>query len=69
MNIINIYLEKIFSRYQYGFIKNKQIRDYIQILKSLLQTYSYEISGRNILFLDQRKVYDSVNHEWLFKCI
>ena len=63
------FAEKIISPDQFGFMNNKQIFDPIIFIKLLLDKYKLSNSDKQIIFVDQKKAYDMLNRDFIYKVL
>ena len=69
-NRIKVVLQSIISNSQTGFMKGRYIGENIRLIFEILQTTDEQnIPGSLFFFSDFEKAFDSVNHEYMYKCL
>ena len=67
-NRVAIYVDKLISRHQNAFIKNKNIMDGILSLHEVLRHAHSKRKVGVVLKLDFEKAYDKINSDFLLQC-
>ena len=62
-------IQKVVGNHQNGFIKNRSILDNLLDIDSILNYYNKENRKGSLLFLDQQKAFDRVDHNFLINTI
>ena len=68
-NRIKVVLQSIISNSQTGFMKGRYIGENIRLIFEILQTSDEQNIPGLLFFSDFEKAFDSVNHEYMYKCL
>lgn len=68
-NRIKPHLNSIINESQTGFIKNRYIGENIRLIYEILETTEAQNLPGLVFFSDFEKAFDSVNHEYMYKCL